>query len=121
MKTNKGGKMKPEKLFKKCTLKIDGMVSAFDAGIITSENDESTGKYCPYCGKTEFESVRMPECTKIYVNPQEDDPHQEWSLDICTCEACQLRWYLFADATGCRVLVYETEQSAGIDAMGDIG
>ena len=113
--------MKPERLFTKCTLKIDEAVSTFDGGIITSENDESAGKYCPHCGKTEFETVRVPECTKIYVNPQEDNHHQEWSLDLCTCKTCQLKWSLFVDETGRRVLIYDTEQSAGIDAIGDIG
>jgi hypothetical protein len=116
MKHRKGGKMKPERIFRKCTIQIDGAVSTFDGGIITSENDESAGKYCPYCGKTELETVRVPEFTKITLNPHKEGNHQ-WSFDICTCKTCWNDWFLYVNETGRRELIYETNPSDDIDEM----
>jgi hypothetical protein len=112
--------MKQERFSTNYTLTIE--LGPDDAGIITSEDDELAGKYCPYCGKTELELRRWPDCTKITLNPQKEGNHQ-WSLDFCTCKTCWNDWLLYVNETGRRVLIYEKNPSGDddIDELKDIG
>ena len=101
--------MQTKKIVTGIAILNNGSTELIDGAIITSDDDETVGTYCPYCKKTEITSMDISNQAKI-LEKWEGGEQQKWSVNGCMCRSCRSFWTLFTNQIGRRMLIYERKK-----------
>ena len=107
--------METKGTFKDIAIFTNSSLQLTDSTIITSDDDEAVGTYCPCCNKTEITSMDISSEVKV-VGEWAGAEQQQWSVNGCMCVACRLFWMLFVNPAGRRMLIYERKKGKAAGA-----